>query len=114
MLDRFTAITGALLMLALLGCFAWGARWRSAALDAEALHATAEARRRMCAESVEALAQEAKARAAESAKALEQAQVRARTLAQRADAQLRRPAAVPGDDCASARARARAWLEARQ
>ena len=58
MLDKFTTITGALLVVALLGCFAWGARWRSAALDAEALHATAEARRRMCAESVEALAQE--------------------------------------------------------
>ena len=105
MLDKFTTITGAVLALGLLLAVCGCLHYKRAADDAEVQLAAAEARRRLCAESVEALAQEAKARAAESAQALQQAQVRARTLAQRADAQLRRPAAVPGDDCASAKAR---------
>ena len=67
----------------------------------------------MCRLNMEALAQESEQRAAEAAKVLEQAKVRARTLEQRADRILRQPAAVPGDDCASAKARARAWLEGR-
>lgn len=113
MLDRFTTITGAVMALGLLLAVCGCLHYKRAADDAEALRATAEARLRLCEQSVDALAKEAQERAAEAAKALEQAKVRARTLEQRADRMLRQPAAVPGDDCASAKARARAWLEGR-
>lgn len=62
-------------------------------------------------ESAERAAQE---RAEAAAKAIADAQKNAQAAQRRADEILKRPAAVPGDDCASAKVRARAWLEARK
>ena len=113
MLDRFTTLTGAAMALGLLLAVSGCLHYKRAADDAQGQLASAEARRRLCAENLDALAQEAQERAAAAAKALEQAQVRARTLGQRADRILRQPAAVPGNDCASARVRVQAWLKSR-
>ncbi len=79
-----------------------------------AIIAAAEGRLRLCSESISAMQAEAKAREAAAQKALAAAQSAAKSHAQRADRLLRAPAAVPGDDCASARVRARKWLEGRQ
>ena len=68
----------------------------------------------MCREAVTQLEAQAKERDAAAKKALADAQAQADKHARRADALLRKPAAVPGDDCASARVRAREWLEARR
>lgn len=64
--------------------------------------------------SLDALAREAKERVDAAQKALEVAQKNAQRHSKRADDLLKRPPAVPGDDCASAKVRAHDWLEARQ
>ncbi len=76
--------------------------------------ALARARAEQCRASVAALEAQARAREAAAAKALAEAQDAASKHARRADRLLLQPAAAPGDDCASARVRARQWLEGRQ
>ena len=75
---------------------------------------TAQAAGQACSAGVQRLEKLAEARAQEAAQARRQAQAKARQHAARADAVLAAPPAVPGDDCASARARVRGWLEGRQ
>lgn len=74
---------------------------------------TAQAAGQACSAGVQRLEKLAEARAQEAAQARRQAQAKARQHAARADAVLAEPPAVPGDDCASARARVRGWLEGR-
>ena len=72
-----------------------------------------QAQAAMCRASVDALEAERKEHEAAAKKALEDAQAQADKYALRADQLLRKPAAVPGDDCASAKVRAAAWLKSR-
>lgn len=66
-----------------------------------------------CSASVQQLQELAARREKEAAKERAAAHARARLHQRRADAQLARPAAVPGDDYASARLRVDAWLAQR-
>lgn len=75
---------------------------------------TAQAAGQACSAGVAQWQAQAEARAKEAAQARREAQARARQHAARADAVLAAPPAVPGNDCASARARVRGWLEGRQ
>ena len=108
------AIVFAIIAASFLGLAAWGQHHKRAAEDLQDELVRARLREQTCAESVSALESEAKEREASAAKALADAQAQADKYALRADKLLRQPAAVPGDDCASARVRARAWLEARR
>ena len=98
----------------ILGVAAWGQHYKRAAEELQDELVAARLREQTCADAVAALETEAKAREAQAAKALADAQAQADKYQLRADRLLRQPAAVPGDDCASARVRARKWLEARQ
>ena len=108
-----TAIIGAAAAAALIASLAWGAHHKSEAHDARLQAAAATAQAEQCAQSVALLEAEAKEREAQAAKALAEAHAKADKYALRADKLLRAPAAVPGDDCASAKARAAAWLQSR-
>lgn len=66
-----------------------------------------------CSASVARLQELAEQRAQEAAQARAVARARAQQHNQRADAALAKPAAVPGDDYASARMRVDAWLKGR-
>lgn len=88
------------------------ARARIEAVQAE--RDAAQAAGQACSAGVQRLEKLAEARAQEAAQARRQAQAKARQHAARADAVLAAPPAVPGNDCASARARVRGWLEGRQ
>lgn len=68
----------------------------------------------LCSSQVQRLAAQAKRRAAEAATARAIAAQQAAAHNQRADAVLSTPAAVPGDDCASAEVRAAQWIRARK
>ena len=107
------AIAAAVAALAFSLALAWGAHHKSEAHDARLQAAAAKAQAEQCAQSVALLEAEAKEREAQAAKALAEAQNKADKYALRADRLLRAPAAVPGDDCASAKVRARKWLEGR-
>lgn len=67
-----------------------------------------------CSDGVARLQRLAESRTREAAQARRAAQAKARQHAVRADAVLSTPPAVRGDDCASARARVRGWLKARE
>lgn len=67
-----------------------------------------------CRQSIMQLYEQTQEREEKAAKALKEAQSVAADYRLRADKLLRQPAAVPGDDCASAKARARAWLDGRR
>ena len=108
------AIAMLVIIAAIIGVGAWGQHHKGVAEELRDELVRARLREQTCAESVAALESEAKAREAQAAKALADAQAQADKYALRADRLLRAPAAVPGDDCASARVRARKWLEARQ
>ena len=114
LLKNAEAVAAIIICCAILGVAAWGQHHKRAAEDARLQLAAAEARTALCNEAVAQLDAEAKEREAAAAQALAEATAKADKYALRADKILRAPAAVPGDDCASARARARAWLEARQ
>ena len=103
------AIFGAVLI----GITLWGVHWRDEAQKAQIYAAEAKSAAQLCSESVKDLRAQEDARAAESAKALAAAQAAADKYALRADRLLRAPAAVPGDDCTSARMRAADWLRSR-
>lgn len=68
----------------------------------------------MCSSQVERLAAQAKRRAAEADAARVVAAQQAAQHNLRADAVLSAPAAVPGDDCASAQVRAEQWIRMRR
>ena len=76
---------------------------RDAALDAG----------QACTAAVAELQALAETRAKQAAQARREAQAKARKHAARADAVLAAPPAVPGDDCARARARVGDWLKGR-
>jgi len=66
-----------------------------------------------CSDAVDDLRTLADRRASEAATARATAATQARAAAQRADAILVAPAAVPGNDCASAQVRVQSWLQGR-
>ena len=76
--------------------------------------ALAQSASETCSASIAELEAQAKAREQAAADALAKAQKDAARHAKRADDLLRTPPAVPGNDCASAKVRARAWLEGRR
>ncbi len=104
----------ALVLLAFGFTASWGGSWKAKAGELEAQLEAARVREAACSESVQRLHDAAAQSEAAAQKALAAAQKDAAAHAKRADALLRQGAAVPGDDCASARARARAWLEGRR
>ena len=75
---------------------------------------TQTARAAMCAEAVRGLEEEAIKRQEEARAIVEAAREEAQEANRRADEILKRPAAVPGDDCKSAQIRAQAWLRSRK
>lgn len=109
-----TAITLAACAAVTIGALAYGSHHKQQAHEADVARIAAEARLKLCNEAVAQLDAEAKEREAAAAKALAAAQSKADKYQLRADRLLRAPAAVPGDDCASAKVRARAWLEGRR
>lgn len=66
-----------------------------------------------CSDAVDDLRTLADLRAKDATTARATAAAQARMAAQRADAMLAAPAAVPGDDCASAQVRVQSWLQTR-
>ena len=74
----------------------------------------AQATAAMCSAALKGLEAEAKARAASAAEAVAEAEKAAADAMRRSDEILKRPAAVPGDDCQSAKMRAQAWLKGRK
>jgi hypothetical protein len=83
-----------------------------AAVTGERDHALQTAR--ACSDGVARLQALAESRAREAAAARKLAAQAAADHARRADAVLSAPPAVPGDDCASAKARVAAWLQRRR
>lgn len=81
--------------------------------SAEQQRDTAQATTLECGNAVDALDTLSKDRAKEATTARNQAAAQARAAAQRADRILAAPAAVPGDDCASAQVRVQSWLQTR-
>lgn len=107
-------IAAAAICAAIFGVAAWGNHHKNAAEELR-VELAACALRAMNAESaLSKMEQAAQARAEAAAKALEAAQKDADKYRLRADKLMKQPAAVPGDDCASAKVRARAWLEGRK
>lgn len=102
---------------------ALGWLWLGARDDAAASHARVQAVQaelgaalavgQACSDGVARLQALAERREREAAQARRAAQAKARQHAVRADAVLSTPAAVRGDDCASAKARVQNWLKAR-
>ena len=113
LLKNAEAVALAIICCAILGVAAWGQHHKRAADELQDELVRAQLRTQTCEQTITALETEASAREAAAAKALADAQAEAGKYAQRADALLRKPAAVPGDDCASAKARARDWLKGR-
>ena len=97
----------------ILGVAAWGQHHKRAAEELQDELVRARLREQACSDAVASLEAEGKAREEAAKKALEDAQAEANKYALRADQLLRKPAAVPGDDCASAKVRAAAWLKSR-
>ena len=108
------AAAAAILMATILGMGWWAHHQKSIAEDLRGELAQCALRASQAEASLDALAREAKERVDAAQKALEAAQKDAQRHAKRADDLLKRPPAVPGDDCASAKVRAHDWLEARQ
>lgn len=111
---RAEAIAAIIIGAALLGCGLYARHEKERADKLEAQLATETAAAQACSASIAELDAEAKAREAAAAKALAEARAQADKYALRADRIMKTPAAVAGDDCASAQVRARAWLEGRQ
>ena len=113
-MSKVEVVACAAIAAVMMGLALFGLRYKRAAHDAQAQLALVQAQAAQCSQSVALLENEAKESEAAAARALAAAQSAADKHAQRADRLLRAPAAVPGDDCASARVRARAWLEGRR
>ena len=99
---------------AIVGVAAWGNHHKNAAEELRGELAACALRAMNAEDALAKLEHESQARAEAAAKALEAAQKDADKYRLRADRLLKQPAAVPGDDCASAKVRARAWLEGRK
>ena len=111
---RAETVAAIIIGAALLGVGLYARHEKDRADKLEVQLATAAAAAQACIASIAELEAQAKAREAAAAEAVAKAQKDAARHAKRADDLLRAPAAVPGDDCASAQVRARAWLEGRQ
>lgn len=107
-------IAAAAICAALVGVAAWGNYHKNAAEELRGELAACALRAMNAEAALAKMEQEAKARADAAAKALEAAQKDADKYRLRADKLMKQPAAVPGDDCASAKVRARKWLEGRK
>ena len=103
------AIIGAVMLA--LGGTAWHYKRAAEAAHDEATRAEAQAQ--LCSAAVQSLETEAAERARAAAEAVAKAEREAQAAQRRADEILKRPAAVPGDDCKSAEIRAQAWLKGR-
>lgn len=111
---RAETVAAIIIGAALLGVGLYARHEKNRADKLEVQLATATAAAQACSASITELESQAKAREQAAADALAKAQKDAQRHAKRADDLLRAPAAVPGDDCASALVRAHAWLEGRQ
>ena len=107
-------IAAAAICAAIVGIAAWGNHHKNAADELRGELAACALRAMNAEAAIAKMEQEAQARSEAAAKALEAAQKDADKYRLRADKLLKQPAAVPGDDCASAKVRARAWLEGRK
>ena len=107
-------IAAAAICVAIVGLASWGNHHKNEADELRGELAACALRAMNAEAALAKMEQEAQARAESAAKALEAAQKDADKYRLRADKLLRQPAAVPGDDCASARVRARAWLVGRR
>lgn len=113
------ALLCSLVMNGLLGWGYLAGRDKLAALQ-ERVQAVAQERdsalasAQACSDGVQRLQALAESRAREAAAARRQAAQAAADHARRADEVLAAPPAVPGDDCASAKARVQNWLKARE
>ena len=113
LLKNGEAIASLAIIAAILGIGALAHHYKDVADELQVELWQAQQREKTCTEAVAALETEAREREAAAKKALDEATKQANKYALRADELLRRPAAVPGDDCASARVRAQAWLKGR-
>lgn len=107
-------IAAAAICAAIVGVSAWGNHHKNAADELRGELAACALRAMNAEAALAKMEQEAQARAEAAAKALEAAQKDADKYRLRADKLMKQPPAVPGDDCASAKVRARAWLEGRR
>lgn len=114
MVNKAEIIAAAIVAAALFGCGLYARHEKARADKLVGELAAATAAEQACSASIAELEAQAKEREQAAAKALAEAQAQADKYALRADRILKTPAAVAGDDCASAQVRARAWLEGRQ
>lgn len=98
----------------LLGVAAWGTHHKRVADELRGELAVCALRAMNAEAALESAERAAQERAEAAAEAIAKAQKDAQAAQRRADEILKRPPAVPGDDCASAKVRAHAWLEGRQ
>jgi hypothetical protein len=111
------AVSVALLAISLLGNAILLGQWRQAedaAIRAEEGRTGAMAAAQNCGEAVKALQDAAEKQRAEAQAAIEAAQKVAARQRRIAEAERRRPQAVPGNACASAAVETREWLERRR
>lgn len=107
------AAVAAILMATILGMGWWAHHQKSIAEDLRGELAQCALRAMNAEAALENAERAAQERAEAAAKAVEAAQKDAQAAQRRADEILKRPAAVPGNDCASAKVRASAWLKSR-
>lgn len=110
-------IVGVLLMASLAGnglLFVQLDREQKETVRAREALGTAMAAARTCDQAVAALQDAARAQAEIAARQIERARTEAMTANQRAEAERRRPPAVPGNTCASAETENREWLQRRR
>ena len=98
----------------LLGVAAWGTHHKRVADELRGELAVCALRAMNAEAALESAERAAQERAAKAEAAVEAARKDAQAAQRRADEILKRHAAVPDDDCASAKVRARAWLEGRK
>lgn len=111
---RAETVAAIIIGATLLGVGLYARHEKTRADKLEVQLATATAAAQACNASIAELEAQAKEREEAAARALAEAQAQADKYALRADRILKTPAAVSGDDCASAQVRARAWLEGRK
>lgn len=110
-------VVGVLLMASLAGnglLFVQLDRQQDETTRAREALATAMAAARTCDQAVAALQETARAQAEQAARQIDRARTEAMSANQRAEAERRRPPAVPGNTCASAEAENREWLQRRR
>lgn len=108
-----TLITGAIASLVVLALTMWGQHYRNEARELFDELQKAKAELTTCELREQTFITQARENEERAAKALAQAQSEANRYAIRADNLLKKPAALPGDDCGSAKIRASTWLKER-